>query len=193
MARAVALLLALALCGCGGVAASGDDSRAAADRLGSGADQCSVPVEERAGGWLCPGTGGSLADRYDEAPAWPGAPWTKNGLEVPREELVLAAGPEHCGWQDSAFIGGEALSAPRDEVGPHWVRDPRGVLTFDPRAQAEFRSPAQLPSDAAWTGYAQDGVELWVAPSDRADYVYLVNSTDRSDTERWVRGGGLCA
>lgn len=288
VARAVALLLALTLCGCGGVAASDDGSRAA-DLLGSGADQCSLPVEERQDGWFCSGTqpqagqpasgsptrtvlfnveyigidrerqndrhglqrcleqpgttvtvsdagsppirqvsvtggrdatrrfeqcllmvlnatiervpqqvdasnaeqhGRSLAERYDEAPAWPGDSWTKNGGEVSREELVLAAGPEHCAWQDSAAIGGKALSAPRDEVGPHWVRDPKGVLVFDPRAKAEFRSPAQLPSDAAWTGYAQDGVELWVAPSDSADYVYLLNSADRSDTERWVRGGG---
>lgn len=135
----------------------------------------------------------SLAQRYDEPPAWPGDPWTKDGTEVSRDELVLAAGAEHCDWEDSAFIAGEALEAPRDERGLLWVRDPRGVLDHDPRAQAEFRSPAALPADAEWTGYVQDGVELWAAPSDKADYVYLVNRGDRQDVERWVRGGGLCA
>ena len=135
----------------------------------------------------------SLADRYDNPPIWPADPWTKGGTEVSRDELVLAAGAEHCGWEDSAFLAGEALKAPRDDRGPLWVRDPRGVLEHEPRAQAEFRSPAELPADAEWTGYAQDGVELGVAASDNADYVYLVNRGNREDIERWVRGGGFCA
>lgn len=134
-----------------------------------------------------------LAERYNEPPAWPGDPWTRNGKEVSRDELVLAAGAEHCSWEDSAFIAGEALEAPRDERGQLWVRDPTGVLDHDPRAKAEFRSPATLPADAEWTGYSQDGVELWTAASDNADYVYLVNRANREDIERWVRGGGLCA
>lgn len=102
----------------------------------------------------------SLAERYDEPPAWPGNPWTKNGKEVLRDELLLAAGAEQCNWEDSAFIAGAALEAPRDERGLLWVRDPNGVLDHDPRAKAEFRSPAAVPADAKWTGYAQDGVEL---------------------------------
>ena len=137
--------------------------------------------------------GRTLAERYDAPPGWPGDPWIKHGMEVSRDELVLAAHAEHCGWEQSAFIGGEALTAPRDERGSLWVRDPRGVLSHDPRAKADFRSRAALPADAEWTGYAQDGVELWVAASDNADYIYLVNRGDREDTERWVRGGGLCA
>jgi hypothetical protein len=135
----------------------------------------------------------SLAERYDKPPGWPGDPWIKDGIEVSRDELVLAAHAEHCGWEQSAVITGEALSAPRDERGSLWVRDPNGVLDHDPRAREAFRSPAPLPADAEWTGYTQDGVELWVAASDDADYVYLVNRGDRKDIERWVRGGGLCA
>jgi hypothetical protein len=135
----------------------------------------------------------SLADRYDEPPGWPGDPWIRDGIEVSRDELVLAAHAEHCGWEKSAFIAGEALTAPRDERGSLWVRDPSGVLSHDPRAEADFRSPAALPADAGWTGYAQNGVELWVAASDNADYIYLVNRANRNDIERWVRGGGLCA
>lgn len=135
----------------------------------------------------------SLADRYDQAPPYPGDPWTKDGKEVPREELNLAAGPEHCGWQEATYLAGQGLSAPRDQHGPLWVRDPKGVLDFYPRAQAEFRAQAELPGDARWTGYAQDGVELWIAASDNADYIYLVNTANRSDIERWVRGGGGCA
>jgi hypothetical protein len=50
-----------------------------------------------------------------------------------------------------------------------------------------------LPSDAAATGYTHGDVELWLAPSDNGEYVYLVNSRNRADVERWVRGGGGCA
>lgn len=135
----------------------------------------------------------SLAERYDKPPGWPGDPWIKDGIEVSRDELVLAAHAEHCGWEQAAVITGEALFAPRDERGSLWVRDPSGVLDHDPRARQKFRSPAALPADAEWTGYTQDGVELWMAASDAADYVYLVNRNDRQDIERWVRGGGLCA
>lgn len=112
---------------------------------------------------------------------------------VPLEELSLAAGPEHCGWQEATYLAGQGLTAPCDQLGRLWVRDPKGVLDFYPRAQEEVRAQAELPNDARWTSYAQDGVELWIAPSDNADYIYLVNTANRDDIERWVRGGGGCA
>lgn len=137
--------------------------------------------------------GASLAERFDAVPAYPGEPWVKDGQLVPTRELTLAAGPEHCGWQAAAYLGGAGLAAPRDDRGPLWVRDPKGVLEHFPRARAEFQAKAVLPSDAAPTGYAQGRVELWTAPSDAFDYVYLVNADSRTDIERWVRGGGGCA
>jgi hypothetical protein len=135
----------------------------------------------------------SLAERFDDLPTWPGSPWFRDGRQVLRSELGVSAGPEHCGWEEAAYLSGSALPAPRDEHGALWARDPDGILEHFPRAQQEFRSPATLPADAEFTGYYQGPVEVWTAPSDEAEYVYLVNGRDRSDVERWVRGGGGCA
>jgi len=105
----------------------------------------------------------------------------------------VAAGPEHCSWQEAVYLSGTGLKAPRDMAGGLWERDPTGVLEHFPRAKRDFRARAVLPPDAADTGFRQGAVEVWTAPSDRAAYVYLVNGQDRADVERWVRGGGGCA
>jgi hypothetical protein len=135
----------------------------------------------------------SLAQYFEDAPTWPGQPWFRDGRQVLHSELSVAAGPEHCSWQEAAYLGGSGLPAPRDEHGSLWARDPKGVLSHFPKAQQDFRSPATLPSDAAFTGYHPGPVEVWTAPSDASEYVYLVNGEDRRDVERWVRGGGGCA
>lgn len=123
-----------------------------------------------------------LAAYFTDTPAYPGRPWSKEGVAVPTSELSLAAGPEHCNWERARFLGWTLL----------YSRDPEGVLTHSPGSQAGFRAGAVLPPDAAATGYTQGPVELWTAPSDRGEFVYLVNSADRNDAERWVRGGGGC-
>ena len=135
----------------------------------------------------------ALSDVFADAPAWPGDPWFHEAREVTRDEMTLARGPEHCGSQDAIYLSGTGLPAPRDERGPLWVRDPRGVLEHFPRAEAEFRARAVLPGDARATGYRQANVEVWTAPSDDGDFVYLVESGRPADVERWVRGGGGCA
>lgn len=135
----------------------------------------------------------SLAELFDDVPDWPGEPWFQDGREVTHSELAVAAGPEHCGWQEAAYLSGHGLDAPRDRDGRLWARDPKGVLEHFPKARSEFRAQAVLPADAVDTGYRQGPVELWTAPSDRSTYVYLVNGDDRDDVERWVRGGGGCA
>jgi hypothetical protein len=134
----------------------------------------------------------SLASRFEDPPAWPGHPWHKNGQPVPESELVLARGDAHCGAEDTAYIGGAALGTNGgDAFRSVWSRDPNGVINETTRDG--FRARAELPPDAAFTGYTQGAVELWVAPSDRGEYVYLVNAENRSDVERWVAGGGGCA
>lgn len=135
----------------------------------------------------------SLAETFANAPEWPGDPWFHAGREVTRDEMTLARGPEHCSWQDAVYLSGSALPAPRDENGRLWARDPQGVLEHFPRAEADFRARAVLPEDARATGHRQGNAEVWTAPSDKGDYVYLVNTGRPADAERWVRGGGGCA
>jgi hypothetical protein len=59
MSRVAALLLALALCGCGGPSASapsGEEPRRYADDEGStrpSPDECALPLEQRTSGWYC--------------------------------------------------------------------------------------------------------------------------------------------
>jgi len=135
----------------------------------------------------------SLAEVFEDAPEWPGEPWFRDGREVLHSEMTVASGPEHCNWQEAVYLGGSGLEAPRDQDGALWTRDPKGVLEHFPRARQEFSSPAVLPADAVDTRYRQGAVELWIAPSDQARYAYFVNADDRTDIERWVRGGGGCA
>ncbi len=137
------------------------------------------------------GGSGSLASRFEDAPEHPGEPWSKDGTRVAESVLQLAEGAEHCGWQDSAFLGGTALGYGDDPTRSVWSRDPDGVISE--RTRAGFRADAELPEDAVFTGWSQGPVELWTAPSDRREYVSLVHSEDPDDVERWVAGGGGCA
>lgn len=125
-----------------------------------------------------------------DLPPYPGQSWYRDGRKVPATEVSLHAGPEHCGWQDAAFLGGSALTKPGE--GPvAWVRDPDGVLDR-PEVQQAFQAKATLPADATSTGYHLFAVELWTAPSDDGEFVYLVNGHDRDDVERWVGVSAVC-
>lgn len=103
----------------------------------------------------------------------------------------MASGPEHCGWQEALLLFADG---DRTDLGRgHWVRDPKGVLEHLPNAARDFASPAELPADARFTGYEQGIAQVWAAPSDGGAYLYLVDAANRGDTERWTRGGALCA
>ena len=135
----------------------------------------------------------SLAAIFAGVGGYPGRPWYRDGREVSRQVMSLAQGPEHCDWQGALFLGGDGLLSPRDLRGGLWTRDPNGVLKHFPQARLGFRARTTLPADASPTGFTQGAVEVWTAPSDAADFVYLVHADKRSDVERWVRGGGGCA
>jgi hypothetical protein len=135
----------------------------------------------------------SLAERFSPSEPWPGQPWYRAGKEVLPREVSLSAGPEHCGWERATFLGAEELPAPKDARGRLWVRDPEGALDHFPGAKAGFMARATLPPDAEFTGYESGHLELWTAPSDFPEHIYVVNDLDPTDVERWVRGGGGCA
>lgn len=120
----------------------------------------------------------TLAEAFGPAATYPGRPWAKGGLDVPAVELAAAAGPMHCSWQGATVISGTFLARRQ------FIRDPHGVLGFAPELKAGFRAGGPLPSDAARTGYTSGRFALWLAPSD-PDAVWLSNSSDEGDTERW--------
>lgn len=120
----------------------------------------------------------TLAEAFGPAPAYPGRPWQKDGVDVESSELAAAGLPSHCDWQAATFVGGSAFDRRQ------FIRDPDGALDFRPELQQGFRSGRPLPSDAARTGYTSGRFALWVAPSD-PEAVWLSNTTDDSDTERW--------
>jgi hypothetical protein len=125
----------------------------------------------------------ALAALFDAVGPHPGTPWQRGPQAVPTSELTLFHGPEHCGWQDAALLGGPALDPLVSGRVALWVRDPRGVVSADLRAA--FRARAELPADAAFTGFSWRTAQLWVAASDEGRFVYLVNARDPADVERW--------
>jgi hypothetical protein len=106
--------------------------------------------------------------------------------------LVLHAleGPEHCGWTSVTFLHlGWPLGTRTEPPGDfrQYLRDPQGVLReFH---AAEFGSAGSFPSDAEPTGFHRGDWELWSAPSDVDEAVYVVNGDPRAGGtwERWPR------
>ena len=130
----------------------------------------------------------TVASYFDNPPAWPGQPWSRNGVEVSNEVLESSAGPEHCGWQSATlmFMGWPpGIDATSSAQARQYIRDTRGALLDDRFLQGSFEHNPQLPSDATDTGFRYDGtVKLYLAPSDSARYVYLIAP---ADSERWPR------
>ena len=124
----------------------------------------------------------TLAQRFGDPPPGMGEPWQREGREVLRDELTVAAGPEHCDWQDAALLSGRGITGV-------FARDPDGTMDI-PEVQQGFRAGTSLPADAVDTGYSQGPVHLWTAASDAGRFVYAVLG---DEVERWVRMPGLCA
>jgi len=130
----------------------------------------------------------TVASYFDNPPAWPGQPWSRNGIEVGKDVLESSAGPEHCGWQSATLMfmgwppGTDATSSAQAR---QYIRDTRGALVDARFLQGSFEHDPPLPSDATDTGFRYDGVlKLYLAPSDADKYVYLVAP---ADSERWPR------
>lgn len=124
---------------------------------------------------------------------YPGPTWhDTEGRAVSGEVINVIRGADHCGWQSVAFLhvgwplGTEAQSSTQMR---QYVRDPQGVLPpgiIPPTLELA----ADLPADAAPSGYVADRLELWISPSEVDQAVYLVVE-DR--TERWPRAEEVIA
>jgi hypothetical protein len=95
--------------------------------------------------------------------------------------VLLLAG---CGADDGLPTGDWPLSG-ESEQRRQFVRDPEGV-TGVPELRQGFRADAELPTDAAPTGYENDGTELWLAASDQNVRAYLVSESGEK-VEAWPR------
>jgi len=99
-------------------------------------------------------------------------------------------GADHCGWTSVTFLHiAWPLGTTTTDSGEtrQYVRDPHEVLAG--LMSAPLESETRLPDDAAATGYHRGDWELWVAPSDADEAVYVVNGDpDAGGTwERWPR------
>ena len=134
----------------------------------------------------------SVGTAFDPGPGYPGYGWTRNGTRVSSQELVTAAGPDHCGWGSATFltIGWPPGTAASTFASARlYTRDPNGSVAASLR-DALVRH-ATLPPDAHSTGYRYGVLEVFTSPTDADQSIYVVSP---SDTERWPRNTlGLCS
>ena len=127
----------------------------------------------------------SVATAFDAGPGYPGYGWSRDEHGVDGAELRTIAGPDHCGWQSATmlFIGWPPGTAATTSASARmYVRDPQGVYGADTRERLVRN--ATLPRDAKPTGYRLGPLELYLAPSDQDEAIYVVAP---SGAERWPR------
>jgi hypothetical protein len=105
----------------------------------------------------------------------------------------VSAGPEHCDWQDLAFLSMSwpPGSSPHGKNLRQYIRvsPAQARMLLDPKRLAgPLRMHATLPKDAVDTGYQSGSVHLWFARSDQDRYAYLVSG---STVEAWPRSTQL--
>lgn len=136
----------------------------------------------------------SVASAFGPAPAYPGYRWSRDGKDVGEFELTSIAGPSHCGWQTATmlFIGWPpGTTSTSITQARFYIRDPQGAFGSEYRDRLVLR--VMLPADARPTGYRLGSIELYLAPSDQDEAIYVVAP---SGAERWPRvdpAARLCA
>jgi len=134
----------------------------------------------------------SVATAFDPAPAYPGYGWKRDGVRVGSQEIVTAAGPDHCRWGSATFLtigwppGTKALTFASARL---YTRDPNGAVA--PSLRDALVRHATLPPDATSTGYRYGVLEIFVSPAEADQGIYVVGP---GGAERWPRNTlGLCA
>ena len=80
---------------------------------------------------------------------------------------------------------GEPLGSPLDNlVRYEYVRDPAGEFLAQGWLTAPYRARATLPADAAYTGWTNGNIEIWLSPSDLERAIYIKRG---EVVERWPR------
>lgn len=113
------------------------------------------------------------------------------GEPLPDLVMTVSEGPDHCGWTSATFLHlawpiGTDTSGQEDRW-RQFIRDPQGLFTE--RLAVPFEVGAPLPDDATPFGYTRGEWQLWIAPSDQDEAVYLVRGDPESGGvwERWPR------
>lgn len=122
--------------------------------------------------------------------------WDVDGEPVSPEIIISLIGPAHCEWESATLLHigsplGSVMESGRDVN--QYLRDPEGVFNgLEDRLRSTYDPNADLPSDAKFSGYVRNGVELWVSQSQIDIAVYMV---DGSTVERWPKAEPiiLCA
>ncbi len=151
-------------------------------RDGSMTNTVEIPVTLLPG--LAAGTSNVEGIWYDPdgAPAPDGSPGAEGTV------LVVFPGADHCQWGSASFMHvGWPIGTISNDLGGwrQYVRDPDGLFD-DGALHAGYLSDAELPADAADTGYHRGPWQLWVSPSEAEDVIYVVND-ETGVVERWGR------
>lgn len=110
----------------------------------------------------------------------------RNDCLVRIDVVTDRPGPDHCQFQAARVIAvgnpiGTRFTSAADTI--EYVRDPEGVFGV-PALTEGLDLDAELPVNAADTGFRQAATELWVVPDDTSA-IYL-RRDDR--VERWPAG-----
>lgn len=121
-------------------------------------------------------------------PARPGRRWCDadgKGRRIEDAQLALVT-RYPCNRARAAVLTiGLSLGMPIDPLARNeFVRDPAGDFLAQGWITAPFEPAAKLPADAAYTGWTNGNIELWISPSDLANAIY-VRVGDAM--ERWPR------
>ena len=137
------------------------------------------PLPSQLQGWR------TVGSYFDRPPAYPGKPWTIGDRNVNSTVLEAIAGPSHCGWDSATLLfmgwplGTDATNGSQNR---QYVRDTHGALQ-GPLLGTWAKNP-KMPSDARDTGYRYGALKLYLDPSDKDAYAYLIAP---ADSERWPR------
>jgi hypothetical protein len=107
------------------------------------------------------------------------------GRWMQQTQLVLSTRyPCDTGTAAILTIGRPLGASPDPLMRWEYVRDPAGEFLAQQWLTAPYDGDVTMPEDAAYSGWTNGNIELWISPSDLDRAVYLV----RGDTaERWPR------
>lgn len=143
-------------------------------------DPVGAPFDETAGAGL-------PTPSDDSGPAgrtWCDADGRGRTIRQPEQLALLTRYP--CGAGHAAVLTlGQPLGAAIDPLVRHeYVRDPEGEFLAQGWMTAPYQANATLPAGAAYTGWTNGNVEVWVNPDELAEAIYV----KRGDlVERWPR------